>query len=317
MSNVLSGNGPEDVIAIACSDLHFCHKKPVCRTPEPDWYTAMSRSFSQLKLLSEFFNGKVPTLIAGDVFDRWNAPAELINFAMAVLPENCWSIPGQHDLPNHNYEDIQRSAYWTLVSAGVLNNLLPGKRTAVGHKMFVTGFPWNYEIHPATAPRPPSKGPLSVAICHAYIHTKSTGYHGADKSTRVSGFKDCLRNYDAVFFGDNHKGFKSGRILNCGGFLRRKIDEVLARPCVGLLLGDGSIVRCYLDTTDDLFLEKSEEIELIEKEVDMTGLAEAIQSLGQDSLSFVSLITNYLNRNGVSTSVRECVMEAVSSGTDL
>ena len=33
-----------------------------------------------------FYNGHpVPVICAGDIFDRWNAPAELINFALAYL----------------------------------------------------------------------------------------------------------------------------------------------------------------------------------------------------------------------------------------
>ena len=47
----------------------------------------------------------------------------LISFAIRELP-SCYAIPGQHDLPNHSYTDIQRSAYWVLVEAGIIKKIV-------------------------------------------------------------------------------------------------------------------------------------------------------------------------------------------------
>lgn len=101
------------VIAVLCSDIHLCHTCPPARSNEPNWYDAMARTLDELAGIASHYY--VPILCAGDVFDRWNSPPELINFAIKHLPPmHC--IPGQHDLPNHSLEDIRRSAYST--SAG-------------------------------------------------------------------------------------------------------------------------------------------------------------------------------------------------------
>ncbi|GAG04154.1 unnamed protein product, partial [marine sediment metagenome] len=150
------------VLALLCSDLHLSHVPPAARSAESDWYAAMKRPLDEIRELARL-HGKadglkqVKILCAGDVFDssgadrrRWNSPPELINFAIDALPEGMYCIPGQHDLPNHNYGEIKRSAYWTLAKAGKLHNLPPGKSMLLrlDGSATVTAFPWGYEIEP-------------------------------------------------------------------------------------------------------------------------------------------------------------------------
>ena len=109
------------VVAIACADIHLQHTAPICRSGEPDWYAAMARPLEELRGLQE--NYDCPILCAGDVFNHWNnCPPELINWAIKHLPK-MYAIPGQHDLPQHRLDDVRKSAYWTMVEAGVIENL--------------------------------------------------------------------------------------------------------------------------------------------------------------------------------------------------
>jgi len=131
-----------NVIAILCSDIHLCHTPPVARSAEPDWYVAMERQLDELRAVAEQHGA--PIVCAGDIFDRWNSPPELINFAIQSSPK-MHSIPGQHDLPHHRYEDMQRSAYWTLVAAGVLTDLGTVPKV-VSNWLAVHPFPWGFPI---------------------------------------------------------------------------------------------------------------------------------------------------------------------------
>ena len=54
----------------------------------------MQRSLEQIRDLQKEFD--CPVICAGDIFDKWNSPPELINFAYDNLPE-IYAIPGQHD----------------------------------------------------------------------------------------------------------------------------------------------------------------------------------------------------------------------------
>lgn len=173
----------------------------------------MAGYLGQLRGLSEGHGtpgNPLPVICAGDIFDRYNAGPELINFALAYLPR-MYAIPGQHDLPHHSYEDIRKSAYWTLVEAGKILNLEPGKPVGVG-VMQLWGFPWGTPVEPC--PETPHLG-IDVAVVHQYVWMKEHGYPGAPEENRVKNFLGKIVGYDAVVVGDNHKGFKAHQILNC------------------------------------------------------------------------------------------------------
>src|SRR3990172_3116798 len=99
-------------IAILTADWHLSHKPPIFRSTEPDWYAAMQRPLDEIISLSVIHH--CPVLCAGDIFHKWNSPPELINFVMSQADCTKLTIAGQHDLPNHNFREIERSAYWTL-----------------------------------------------------------------------------------------------------------------------------------------------------------------------------------------------------------
>jgi len=301
----------ETVVAIMASDIHLCHKKPIARSPEPDWYEAMSRPLEQLDRLC--LKSGAPLIIAGDIFDRWNSNAELINFALEYLPP-CYAIPGQHDLPNHNMDDVGRSAYWTLVKAGKICDL-SGEVITHGN-VTMHGFGWNQSITPLPAKKT-IRGSIHLAVCHSYIYNKGNSYPGAPKELSVQGYTKNLLGYDAAVFGDNHKGFLDGYLLNCGTFMRRKADEVDYSPQIGLLTNDGEIITVELDCSEDLFLERSADITMTEETlVGLLEFSRSLTGLSSDSVDFKVQLKQFMARNGTAANVQDKVMEAISGGTD-
>lgn len=282
----------------------------------------MDRSFEQLREVQSITD--CPVIVAGDIFDRWNAPAELINFAIDALPKcDVYAVAGQHDLPNHNYDDIERSAYWTLVQSKALRNLAPGSMVQV-RGMVLHGFPWGCPVQSYDPESTKFSRCCHVAVCHSFIYNDRTGYKGAPTEQKQTAYKDRLRGYHAAVFGDNHKGFLSSidsegtpaNLLNCGTFMRRKADEISYKPTIGLLHAGGSMTRVLLDTSDDEFVALEEALELVESVIDMTDFAGALAALGKDGLSFVDAVKKFLDRNSIADNVRQRVMEAVASGED-
>ena len=264
----------------------------------------------------EFSGCSVPILYAGDIFNQWNASPEVINFALANLPEG-WAIPGQHDLPNHNYEEIKRSAYWTLVEAGLLTNLEPDKETEIGGDILATGFPWGFDLKP---PRHPGAAVTHIAVIHHFIWTnKETGYPGAPEASHVKHPTTKFTGYDVEVYGDNHKGFllegSGTNIFNCGALMRRKTDERNYRPGVGLLHTDGTVTRHYLDTSQDKFIQATEAEEAVEKILDMTAFVSGLRDLEtNDALDFVTAVKWFLKDNKVVGRVAEIILEATVCG---
>jgi len=299
-----------DVRLILCSDIHLSDHAPIFRSTEPDWFEAMARPLRELGDAADHYG--VPIVIAGDVFHKWNSSPALINFALDELP-NAYAIPGQHDLPHHRYEDIEQSAYWTLVKAGKLINLEPDKPIEV-NGIVLHGFPWNAQLKPC------EEGDLCLhlAVVHKYIWSDpSDSYPGANSADHIAGWIiRQLTGFDAMVFGDNHKGFLINKteaqppILNSGGFMKRSKDDADRVPSFGLLHGDGTIERWAVNCKQDKCLEQEEHGLTAEPvDADLLEFISQLQQLGDDSLDFEAAVRRYCRDNDVDEETTAIVME--------
>lgn len=285
----------ETVIAIAVADIHLQHVAPICRAEEPDWYAAMARPLEALRDLQEKHN--CPILCAGDVFDNWNSRPELVNFAIAHLPE-MWAVPGQHDLPAHNLDHVEKSAYWTLVMAGVIKPLAEWQIDGG----MVYGFPWGVEITP-----PKENGGINICVAHKYVWIKGHSFTGAPEDRRVNAVKG-LTNFDVCVFGDNHSGFLTRigtrtNVFNCGTFMRRRSDEADYLPQVGLIYSDGSVVPHLLDISRDILDSTKVEPSVDQARLDAQEFLAQLNGLSETSLDFRAAIMQQISAGGVRPAV--------------
>lgn len=281
----------KSVIAVLCSDIHLSMKPPVCRGLDvDDWFAVMADYLDQLKDAASSHH--VPVVCAGDIFDKWNAPAELINFAIANLPEGVYAIPGQHDLPEHNYSEMNRSAYGTLVEAGAIIDLR--EPTQASASLMLHPFPWGFDIEPLEKQ---DDDFIHLAVIHKYCWKAGKSYPGAPETQQASAYRKQLKGYHAALFGDNHKGFtaKAGKcsVLNNGGFMRRKKDEIDYQPCIGLLYEDGTVARMELDISIDSF-DTNPEYESDETDFNLNEFIKELDNLGEGDLDFVEQVKRVL-----------------------
>jgi hypothetical protein len=299
-----------DVIAVLCADIHLSAKPPVARSAEPDWFEAMRRPLSQLRALSSKYDA--PIVCAGDVFDAWRSPPELVNFAIDDLPP-MFAVPGQHDLPFHAYKDLRKSAFSTLMRTGTITLIEPGVPYQVpGSSLVLHGVPWEHDIPKVKR----VKGAIHLAVVHAYCWRGSASYPGAPAEREYVAYKAKLAGYHAAVFGDNHKGFLTMagecHLLNCGGFMRRKIDEVDSRPSVGLLHADGSISVERLDCSADKFLSRDLEVKFHEEEgLKLGDFVRDLETLGGERLDFEEALRHYLSNYEVSEQARQIILQSL------
>lgn len=274
-------------VAVLCADIHLSMNPPVARRSEPDWFQAMGRTLKQLKDLADLLD--VPIICAGDVFDRWNSPPELVNFALRNLPK-MYAVPGQHDLPLHRMDLIHKSAFDTLVLAKVIKVLRPEGTQFRG--FHAHGFGWGDVLK---SPEQMGEG-ISLAVVHAFIWTEDYGYPGVSDDSNLRQFKKKLRGYTAAVFGDNHKGFQAGSILNCGTFFRRKSDEIDYHPSIGVLYESGKIERNELDISGEYMECVTSETSC--QDGDFKGFLDELSRLTSDPLSFVDVMERAMNSCG-------------------
>ena len=296
-------------VAILCSDLHLSSLKPSCRA-EDDWFAVQREYLRQLKVAAEWHTD-LDIICAGDIFDRWNPTPETINFALRELPQRrMYCVPGQHDLPNHRLDQVHRSGYGTLVEAGQINDISGKSVKLRRHNLTLHGFAWGQEIKPRTR----TDG-IHLAVIHKYCWVDGKSYPGAPAENTPKGFTKLLKGYDAAVFGDNHKGFMAKaykcNVINTGGFIRRKSDEINYHPMIGILYSDGTIATCPLDVSRDRFTPIAERQE--EVPVDMRSFIAELESLGEHGVNFKEAVETHLRGDDIEKPVKEIILQALES----
>ncbi len=296
-------------IAIFCSDLHLSLKPPIFRSNEPDWFAAMQRPLDQIRELQD--EHQCPIFCAGDIFDKWNSPPELINFAMKHLP-SMYCIPGQHDLPEHDLNQIKRSAYWTLVASGHICNLSSYAVQDIDWRddFLIHAFPYGTKI----TPYKDKKKVLQIALIHQYNWTDNHSYPDAPKDRKVLNRKE-FQGYDLVFSGDNHIPFtvknEENTFINCGALMVRKSDDWRA-PSVWLLHEDGNVERIFLHVKKDIYLEVEPSVKQAE-DLDIDELLEELNKLDEVKSDFREAVYRYLKKNGADEAVKKILIRALDA----
>lgn len=309
------------VLALLVSDVHLQARPPIARSAEPDWFEAMARPLDEISVLAQQY--QCPVLYAGDIFDRWCAGPEVIAFALRNLPKG-YAIPGQHDLPNHNYAEVHRSAYGVMVEAGHLTDVPPGETFYINNGLSVTGWPWGYPPTPLAPERKSKTNPIAVALVHQYLWMRGFGYPGAPETARLShkargGLVAALQGYNVVVFGDNHQGFIAPPrvagdlwVINCGGLMRRKTDEIDYRPGIGLLLADGTVQRHYLNIAGEKITARTAAEEAVAEALNVGAFVEELRGLGAgDALDFTGAMKKFFTANNTPVGVRNVILEAM------
>lgn len=299
------------IIAIAFSDLHLTLQVPAVRA-DNDWLGVQAVYLDQVRQLQTKYD--CPILFGGDLFDRWNAPAELINFALEHLPEGSYTVAGQHDLPNHRLDLMERSAYGTLVKCGAVQHVRKEgfRYIASDREVFVYGASWGEKL-----PVPHTDG-FNIAMVHRYIWDRDAMYPGApiEAHAHAGDLNKELEGYQVAIFGDNHIHFRvklenGCTVFNCGGFIRRKSDEISRRPCVGLVYDNGKVERHYLYTTFDKFHDLTGKVE--GGEVSMRQFIQQLEELGEQGVNFRETVLRLVQGDtNMNPGVRKVIEEILS-----
>lgn len=289
-------------IALLLSDIHLSLLQPSCRN-DKDWLAVQAHYLEWVRSFG------LTVICAGDIFDRWNPPPELINFALKHLPDRMVCVPGQHDLPLHRVDLMHRSGYGVLVESKKIVDISGGQYVQ-WPGLVARGFGWDEEIEPLTERQ--GKRP-HIAVIHRYCWTEGKSYPGAPENANVNCYKKNLKGYDAAVFGDNHKGF-CGRldkvsVMNCGGFIRRKSDEIDYEPQVGLLMEDGTIKRQRIDTSIDSFYPIDEQRP--EVAFDMQKFVDGLEGLGEAGLDFKQAVKQHLKKEDLDSETKEIILTAL------
>ena len=275
------------VDAIFCADIHLRETAPVCYKNPEDFYEEQWNALQTIKELQVKY--KCPVYCAGDLFDYWKPSPWLLSKTIEYLPEQFFTVIGNHDVAQHNLDLIDKCGVNVLAQAGKLTILnethfgntpnsllnLKNKKLIVWHVMVWDG-----------------------------IHTPFQTF-----DTSTSSAKKLLKKYEAdvMVTGDNHIPFvvnrKKSILVNPGSLTRQKADQINHRPRVYLWNENTNAVKpFYMPISKDAITR--EHIEEEEKRNErLSVFISRLNGGGMDSLSFEDNLQLFFKKNKVSKKI--------------
>lgn len=294
------------IIGIFCSDLHLTSTPPLFRSEEDNWLEIQAYYLRQIRNVLDT-NDKPPLFIAGDIFDKYNPNPELINFTLRELPE-CFAIPGQHDLPFHSYNDINKSGFQTLIESGKITNV--SNEILDFGEFVVYGFPYGQKIDNENI----SKNKFNISLAHQYIWQNEASHAKANIMSNIINFGDQLKGFNLAVFGDNHIAFDNYvgtcRVCNCGGFIIRKSDEIDYKPSVNLLNENFELERFYLDCSKDKYIKINSK-EANSDNIQMLELLNELKELDNVSFDYVEQLEIIMNKQNTPQEIKDILLQSI------
>lgn len=226
--------------AIICADIHLSARTPVARVD--DYTAAQEAKLTWLQRLQREL--ACPVIDGGDVFDHWKAPPWLSALAYRRMPADLFTVPGNHDLPEHALTRYPHSALHLLGATRddvtVMNVTGTHPLYMVGNYLRVWAYPNGVFDPKALAEIPKARGYRDVLVLHEFVWPGlKPPWHGAPGYMAQALLRvAAAAGYDLVVCGDNHKAFvesyEDTLLVNPGSMMRSTADQSDYRP------------RCYL-----------------------------------------------------------------------
>jgi len=203
---------------IISADWHLRDTQPKCRTD--NFWEAQWGKVKQVLTLS----GKLdcPIYLAGDLFQHWKTSPFLLNKTIReFLPLNgfIYSIIGNHDMPGHNIENMERSGLQILFDTDIIHRIL---------------FQVDWGTDPAKH-RPLRIKKRTIVFAHIMTYKDIPPWPGCEDPECHELF-DWFPDADLIVTGHNHRTFTARKgkqlLVNPGSLTRHKADQIDHRPCV-------------------------------------------------------------------------------------
>jgi len=295
--------------AILTADWHTRASTPVCR--EGDFLESFEQKVMFIKNLSQKHD--CPVLIAGDIGDRHQWPNWLLEwFVNLVDAMNIIAIPGQHDIPNHRLEDINRSGVGVLSATDTID-LRTETFVTIEKDFNLVSFPYSKPINHFKINRETGDYP-KVAITHQMIIEDKPLWPGQE-AIKGNQLLRKFPEYDLVLVGDNHNSFIAkykGRVLvNPGSLMRTTSAQVDHKPRVYLWWADTNEVEAvYLPIKEGVVSREHIEVEN-ERDERMLAYLERMETDYEIGFSYEKNLEKHLEVNKIEEEVETKIWENV------
>jgi len=285
---------------IICGDIHAGLLTPECR--KDVYIETLCRKLGFIKGLQEKY--ECPVIMPGDLFNHWRADSVLLNAIHPVWPSDVLAVAGQHDLPQHSIELIEKTALQTLVNYGQVQMIVSGTTIAPGLTLY--GMPWE-----APVPKPQPRG-IKVLVAHVTIWEKP--FMPGQKPGEASRFLKQHKDFDLIITGDNHCQFvieDKGRLLvNAGSLMRLRSDQIDHIPRVYLWWRDGELKAVDIPIESDAVTREIRDAKL-EREERVSAFVKKLEGSAEIGITFEENVKVLMENQKVDKNVRSIILECM------
>lgn len=280
---------------IITSDWHLREDSPTCFIG--DWHQEQWKAVEFVRNLQAKY--KCPVIHAGDLFHHWKPSPSLISQALWFLPEQFYTIYGQHDLPQHSLELKSKSGLHTLEVAGKIK-VLDGCHYGQEPDKESLFFP-NREID------------RKVLVWHHMTYINPP-YPGATGGNALSILKKYSQ-FDLIATGDNHRSFSvehNGRLLvNTGNLTRQVADQIDFQPRAALWYADTNTIQWVNIPIQQDVITREHIAKKEERDERLTAFIEKLDSDYEIGLSFEQNLEAHFSVNETSNEVKKIIYTAI------
>jgi hypothetical protein len=251
-----------------------------------------------------------PILCGGDLFNYHKPSPWLLSYALRNLPDGIISTVGQHDLPAHSLDNIDKSGIQVLKDAGKIT--LITSDSVYKKPMAIVPFPWGKELRGTTV-----TGQYKVALIHYGVYESVPHYPGAELSGGTAkSVMNKMKGFDLIISGDNHLSFacKSGDQVLCnpGSFMRVTAAQIDHKPSVYLWYAEtNEVERVYIPIETGVISREHIEQDT-EKDIRLDAFISQLRPSTEITVNFKQNITQHIAMHKVSKSVSDLVWSSFS-----
>ncbi len=283
--------------AILTADYHLREDNPICRI---DYF--LDTQIQKMKFIQQLqVKHNCPVIHAGDLFNHWKASPYLITLALNYLPKNMFTVAGNHDLPNHNIDLLDKSALNTLIHAKAID--------------YLTGTHWGQE------PKNESLmiGNRKILVWHVMTWKDNPPWLGCKDPTAkelLEEFPQC----DLIVTGHNHNSFVeelNGRILvNPGSITRQTADQESYQPKVFLWYAKTNSVEPILIPIEKGVISREHIEHKEERDLRIKAFVGRLTNDWEVGVSFEANLERFQKENKIRSSVMQIVRAAIDTGVE-
>jgi DNA repair exonuclease SbcCD nuclease subunit len=306
---------------LAVGDLHYSDQTPVCRTD--DYQESCNQVLREIWGIAKEHEVSL-IVFPGDIFDRPRPPYSVVADLMdefCGIPDGAeiLTVPGQHDLPNHEYSARAGSGYGMIVRKGWIAHDVPSTpgpfippHFLASDGIVIVGGGWN--------DYPRSSVKAEVMITHRMVFDKEESYPGAQGEAT-----DLMKKYPGVRWflcGDNHNRVvveaDGQTLINPGSVMIRTAAQADHKPSVFVIDRDEEtweeipLKAALCEVRRDHLVHAEEQKARTEK------LMESFRETVSVELDFRSNVQNWLEANAgtVADLVRRVIVRSLDNGLE-